>query len=527
MNHAKARGSTRCQPAAGASGRGGVLASLGLCLLAMATVAAPVFAAPDGGRTLQPLTAAVHIHSKASTGTLSIDELAQQAERLGVEAIILSDNLVLRYEYGLAPLRGVIRHTVRLPSVLEYGLERFLTEIREAQIRHPRVLLIPGVEVAPHYYWTGSLLDGTLTMHNSQKNLLVLGLMHPEDYLALPVAGNPSARHYGWESLANVLPGMLCVLAAWVWTGRRVRNTRAGAATVAATARSRGPAVVLAGLAAFLLLNAWPFSQDAFSLYQEGLGYRPYQALINAVTARGGVVLWSMPEARDYNQFSYGPLGTVTVTTEPYPEALLSTTGYTGFGGVYQDNRTVPTPRGIWDQAIARFLMGERTALPFAVGELAYHGPGHDRKELDQVLTILWVAERTQDGLLQALRAGRYYAIHQYRKEYSLRLERFRVECQDGARGAESGEVLHPKGSRDLVVRISVSATDHGAHPIKVTLVRSGEVVAHVESQTPFMSVVSDSNVPPEEWLAYRLVIKGEAELLSNPIFVGPTHDET
>ncbi|MGH7164915.1 MAG: PHP domain-containing protein [Nitrospiraceae bacterium] len=495
---------------------------LGLVLLGPAAVAGPVLTAAGAETNLQPLTAALHIHSKASTGTLSIDELAEQAERLGVEAVILSDNLVLRYEYGLPPLRGVIRYTVRLPSVLEYGLERFLAEIREAQARHPRVLLIPGVEVAPHYYWTGSLLDGTLTMHNAQKNLLVLGLARAEDYLALPVAGNPAARHYGWESLPNVLPGLLFVPAAWLWTCRRVRSTRVGMLTYCGTARYRGSAMVMAGTAALLLLNAWPFSQTAFSLYEEGLGYRPYQALIEAVTALGGVVVWSMPEARDFNQFSFGPLGAVTVTTEPYPEALLLTTGYTGFGGVYQDNRTVATPGGVWDQAIARFLMGERTTLPFAVGELAFHGPGHDRKELDQVLTILWVPERTQGGLLQALRAGRYYAIHQYRKEYGLRLDRFRVECQGGARGAESGEVLHLQGSRDLVVRISISATDHGTHPIKVTLVRSGQVVARFESQTPFVKAVADSGVPPGEWTAYRLEIKGEAELLSNPVFVGP-----
>ena len=522
MNQCETIRATWSLPAVSASARVVFVAWLGLCLLAMATVGDPAFAAPDAGSTLQPLIAAVHIHSRASTGSLSIDELAERAERLGVEAIIFSDNLVLRYEYGLAPLRGVLRHTVRLPSVFEYGLERFLTEIREAQIRHPHVLLIPGVEVAPHYYWTGSLLNGTLTMHNSQRNMLVLGLTHAEDYLALPVAGNPAARRYGWESAANLLPGVLFLPAAWLWVHRRVPSVPGGVLSPGGTARSRGPAVIMAGTAMLLLLNAWPFSQEAFSLYEDGLGYRPDQAVIDTVTARGGVVVWSMPEARDYNQFSFGPLGTVTVTTEPYPEALLSTTGYTGFGGVYQDNRKVPAPGGIWDQAITRFLNGQPTTLPFAVGELAFHGPGHDRKELDQVLTILWVPQRTQAGVLQALREGRSYAIHQYRQDYGLRLEEFRVECQDGTCGAGSGEVLHLRGTRDLVIRTAVSATDHGIHPIKVTLLRSGQVVARVDSQTPFVTAVTDSTVRSGDWAAYRLEIRGEAELLSNPVFVGP-----
>ena len=40
--------------------------------------------------------------------------------------------------------------------------------------------IVPGIEVAPYYYWTGSLWGRTLTMHNAQRNLLVLGLTSPE-----------------------------------------------------------------------------------------------------------------------------------------------------------------------------------------------------------------------------------------------------------------------------------------------------------------------------------------------------------
>ena len=74
---------------------------------------------------------------------------------------------------------------------------------------------------------------------------------------------------------------------------------------------------------------------------------------IEAVTARGGLVVWSMPEARDFHRYSFGPLVEVTVKTEPYADALMLTTGYHGFGGVYQDTRSATKPGGVWDQTLA------------------------------------------------------------------------------------------------------------------------------------------------------------------------------
>ena len=47
----------------------------------------------------RPLVTAIHVHSTASTGTLDLDALAERAEHLGIEALLLSENLALRYEY--------------------------------------------------------------------------------------------------------------------------------------------------------------------------------------------------------------------------------------------------------------------------------------------------------------------------------------------------------------------------------------------------------------------------------------------
>ena len=73
------------------------------CLKSLLTVLAlgltsSVFGAVEGGTGLRPLVAAFHVHSSVSTGGLSLDQLAEQAETLGLEAVILSDNFVLHYE---------------------------------------------------------------------------------------------------------------------------------------------------------------------------------------------------------------------------------------------------------------------------------------------------------------------------------------------------------------------------------------------------------------------------------------------
>src|SRR5512140_880738 len=47
------------------------------------------------------LLATVHVHSTASTGELTVEALAERAERLGLDVLMLTDNFSLRYEYGL------------------------------------------------------------------------------------------------------------------------------------------------------------------------------------------------------------------------------------------------------------------------------------------------------------------------------------------------------------------------------------------------------------------------------------------
>ena len=461
----------------------------------------------------QQLLATVHVHSTASTGELTVEALAERAELLGLDVLILTDNFSLRYEYGLWPLPGLLKRQIRFPSVLEYGIERYLDEIAEAQSRHPRLIILPGVEVAPYYYWTGSLVERTLTMHNAQRNLLVLGLTKPEDYRSLPVSGNSGSYTFDWRGAVNGAPMLLVIPAIWLWRPlRRGADQRSPRRTVAC---------ILIVLAVALIANAWPLSQPAFSSYDERLGYRPYQALIDDVRDKGGLVFWSMTEARDFHQYGAGPLGTVTIKTEPHPESLLQTTGYTGFGGLYQDGRTAIQPGELWDRLL-QLPSTEQRPVPVLIGELGFHGLSDAGKDLHRLVTALWVKERTIAGVLESLRSGHAYAVGEGDHHVQLRLDEFRVLCQGGTKSASVGDSLDPVGARDLMVRLSVTASDHGGHPVKVRLIRSGQVLAQWAGETPFDVDWPDTTVPTDERMIYRVEITGSGELLSNPIFVGP-----
>lgn len=492
--------------------------SLGACLLL--ALDHPATAAPLA-EDQQPLAVAIHVHSRASTGSLSLEDIAQRAEQLGLDAVIFTENLALRYEYGLSPFRGLLRYVREFPSLIDYGVERYLAELADVQSRHPGVILVPGIEAAPYSYWTGSPWSGDLTLHDSQKNLLVFGLKDPAQYRLLPANGNPASYQVTAESLMSLaLPPLLVTLAAVMGMRDRYAIRHGLADRMSRPRLFMIFCIAAVGLVLFRL--AWPIGQPPYPLYESGQGYRPYQQFIDAVRDSGGLVFWSMVEARDHTTHSFGSLGTVTVTTEPHPEALILTDRHSGFGGLYQEAHRAIQPGEVWDQAIELFLRGERAQPPVMLGEIAFHNLDHAGKDLHQVLSVVSVRSRTPDALLEAIRTGRHYAVERWKKEFALRLETFRVECDAGLRSAAMGEVLDPEGQRDLVIRASVLATDRQAHQITATVIRSGEPLARLSGTTPLNIAISDTTAPAGRWLAYRLLVEGGGELVSNPVFVGP-----
>src|SRR5207248_10729477 len=131
--------------------------------------------AAQAAQSYERLAAIVHVHSDLSTGDFPLEELTDMAERQGLGAVLLSENYLNRVEYSLPPFRALTRVTYESRSVRN-RLDEYFARVAQARAARPRVLIVPGVEVMPHYFWTGSPFSLALTLHDTQKNLLVWGL---------------------------------------------------------------------------------------------------------------------------------------------------------------------------------------------------------------------------------------------------------------------------------------------------------------------------------------------------------------
>jgi hypothetical protein len=473
--------------------------------------------AAAAGETLSPLPALLHAHTTFSTGDLPLERLVEEARARGVQAILLTENYLLRVEYGLWPFRAATRVVREEPSVLSGGVEGYLALVAEARRRFPEMVIVPGVEVIPRYRWTGSLLTGTLTNHDLQKNLLVFGLSDPEALRRLPSTGNPHLARRTPLALLEALPGLLVLPGLWLLA--RPRRLRRRVGPVIVTVRQRrwlgGTLLVLVG--ALALARAFPFAEDPWSPYRPEPDLGAHQALIDHVEARGGVTVWSFPEARDASDLSVLGL-TVRVRTEPHGDDLARTFRYTAFGGLYEDTTRIATPGGLWDYLLGKYLAGERTRPPWIVAESGFHG-FMGGKRLGGIQTVFLVAERNEAGILGSFKAGRMYALSRT-PALGLGLAAFAV--RQGAVEAGMGETLPAVPGRPLEVRVRLEASDGGGHPLRAILVRNGQVAQLWSGQTPFEAVHREP--APAEPSSYRLMVRGAVphQILTNPVFVRP-----
>jgi len=467
--------------------------------------------AAHAAQSYERLAAIVHVHSDLSSGEFPLEELTDMAERRGLGAVLLSENYLDRVEYSLPPFRALTRVTEESRSV--HGrLGEYFARVAQARAARPGVLILPGVEVMPHYFWTGSPFTLAMAVHGTQKNLLVWGLDRAA-LEGLPVIGNTSAGVVGLQSVLDALPGLLILPGVVLLARPRTRRRPLGRAVVIVRRRAWLPGLILVALGVTALARAWPFTQPLYPSWTDP-GSAPFQDLIDYVERRGGVSVWSLLEAADAGERAVGPVR-VSWATEPYPDDLLKTFGYTAFGAVYEETTRVERPGEGWDRLLGEYVTGERTRVPWALAEAAFHEHSAG-KSVGPIQTVFLVRERTDAGVLEALRAGRMYALQRGR-DTGLALTEF-VAAAGGA-SAISGETLRAAPGAALELTAAVETVEPRAADVRVTLVRNGSVIAAWNGSTPFRATHR------EAWdgrpVVFRLEARGGgARLLSNPIFV-------
>ena len=486
------------------TGGGALILALALGLAA----AAPAVA-------LERVRGVLHVHSDATSGDFDLQALVGLADQQGIGALLLAENHRLRVTYGLPPFRALTRLGYQARSVGD-APERYLAGVAEVRRRLPHVLLIPGVEVMPHYYWTGSPLAFDMTVHNLQKNILVFGVTDPAALRALPSAGHPPAGHYTLQSVADALPVLLVVPGVIALVRRRPVRRRLGrGAVIVVRRRAWVRGLLLGAVGVTALVRGWPFTVDTFSTSSDP-GIAPYQALIDRVEQLGGATVWSFPEARDVGEERVGPVR-VARLTEPHADDLLKSFRYTAFGAVYEDTSTFERPGDGWDRLLADYVRGERSRPAWAVAESGFHGLTAG-KQVGPLQTVFLVTERSEAGVLDALRRGRMYAVQRTR-ELGFDLAQLTVTAGGAAAGA--GETLQVPSGTPIELAVTVEASDGRAHDVRVVIVVNGRAVALERGATPLRAVyrTTTDGTP----LVLRMEARGSQQrVLSNPVFVRP-----
>ncbi|MEW6750747.1 MAG: hypothetical protein AB1505_07185 [Candidatus Latescibacterota bacterium] len=463
-----------------------------LCL-----VGAWTWALPAAGQALEPLVGVLHARSTASGGAETVEELAARAAAGGVDVLVLADSYHLSVEYGLPFLRRLVRFQRSLPSLqTPAALAAYLQEVERVDALYPRVVVLAGVELTPFYWWEAGLGRQAWDLGGLDRRLVVLGL-DAQEVAPLPVAGSAALRVWHWSSLLLLWP--LLGLA------------------YAVGARGRHPAWLCYGVGAasllFAIANA-PFTVPLWDGYSGDLGAAPHQHLLDRVQAAGGLASWTLPQEPPAVPLRI--LGhPVRLTGRPgSAEMVAQTRGYAAFAALAGEEERGVGAGQVWDQVLGQHLRGERETPVWAVGERGTL-PAGGEAPFGLVQTVLFVQERTAEGVLEALRSGRTYARRCAGP--LLVLEEFSVRAE--AQQAIWGGQVRSHGK--AVVRGRVGLAGGRGERVQVQLIRDGAVVLQRQGTPPLAVEHRQAGLKPGQGAWFRLVATSRTgRLLSNPICV-------
>jgi hypothetical protein len=468
---------------------------------------------------LKQYSAAIHVHSSFSNGEYEILELARFAKERNIDVLALTDSFLTSVTYGIWPFDRIglegINKRVRL-GVRDHGVDRYFEAVREAQRQFPDLVILPGVEVTPHYYWTGLPWTG-LKLYDFDHHFTIFGLTE-QQIANLPVIGNEKwgNTQRDWTLIAVPLAILLGGMLLLYWGTQDKIQIRQY--TIVRRHRHWATGTVLLLFSFLLLWNNYPFGKfgDPHSGRSDTV---PFQGVIDYVRNRGGIIYWSYPEAVYPNVIEGGG----TMVSEPHSEDLILTDGYHGFEGIYGNRISATRPGNVWDMVLMRYIDGWRRTAPRVITGIDFHyfkGPGGSWYDLNGGQTFFLMEEKSHPAVLDALRKGSGYATFQEPAE-ELRLYDFSVETFYGVKAFQGDEV---EGEAPVRVHIDLDwAQDPPANnqPFQLELIRNAEVVLKVKQFLPIEFTTTEELQSGRHYFRIRAAWPSKIyEVLSNPIFV-------
>jgi hypothetical protein len=443
------------------------------------------------------LPAAIHMSSDISDGKLSLEAIAAIASVNDIAVLIPTDRDSMSWEYGIGPLRNIFKKRVAGRSVFSYGIKKYLQRLDSLKKKYPGMIIIPGVESAPYYYWQGSIFNDDLVIRDWHKHMLVVGLAKPADLEYLPVLGNSKGFRQPFDVRSIFLAWPLALAAFGIWCVRR-RKPKIG--------------IVIFLISILFLINNFPFRYQKFDQYHGSMGVMPYQNLIDYANGRKGLTFWAHPEAA--NKDKSGP---VSIETDEHSDYLLKTRGYTGFAIFYEGFKRVGSIGGVWDRILLEYCKGNRKSPIWAIGGLSYDKTGSLESYMNDVRTVLLSRGSTAPDAMDALKNGRMYCLRG-KDAPSFVLDQFTVtdaEGNDKTMGEQSNVGNNP------IIRIEAHLLRGQDKSFTIQLIKDGALLRVFETVSPFAVSHVDSLASESPRSYYRVQITSrDLVVISNPIFV-------
>ncbi|OGX23091.1 MAG: hypothetical protein A3K54_04505 [Omnitrophica WOR_2 bacterium RBG_13_44_8] len=451
-----------------------------------------------------PYPGIIHIHSSVSEeGIYPPARLVSLARDKGIKILIFSDYFLRRWEYGLPPFSNILKIRREEKSVVTYGVRRYWEDFKKIKEEFPDMLILEGVELSPFYWWSGNPFKKNFSLRDWNINLLVVGLKKYQDYARLPVIGN----RYILPRLKDIPHLSVCLLLVIL-----------GISLLKKQRKIPGYIFTVAGILFFLHL--FPFSSSRYNLYYGNKKYRPYQDLIDYVREKGGLVFWSYPEIT--GQALGRRLAAINFYTLTYPESLVLTSGYTGFGV----NMLPGTPHnlilaeGQWDKVLTGYCAGKRSQPVWVIGEAECR----DERQVGPIQNIFFLPKFSEEYAYEALRKGRLYVRYYSGNQINVSLEDFRIQDSENiTRSAFMGDEIAIRGKPQL--RIKGNYTVKPLEDLRLEVIRNGKIIKSFvfKDEGVFdLEFQDDSPDVSSKKSYYRLnFFAGEKIILvTNPIFI-------
>lgn len=446
----------------------------------------------------------IDLRTDFSDGAHTLDYIIKLAKKRGFNVLFINDHDRKVLEYGIRPFQNILKKKVEEPSINKGGPENYLNMIKSAAKKYPEMILIPGAESAPFYYWKGSYFKRNLTVCDWERHLIIVGLERPKDYKELPILHNGFSTKYVLLSIPAWYFFLSIPLILAIYMIKRKKLIRKSG-------------IVILVFTLLILVTNHPFRSSPYDQYHGFQGISPYQLLIDYVNSRGGMVFWNHPETLS----GRGKIGPISKNTAPYPEVLTESKDYTGFAALCGERTTVTKPGNLWDKVIMEYCQGKRAEPAWGISSADFHKEGAAGARLGRYPTIFLVKDRTKIDILNAMKKGRMYAYVGNVEFPRLVLEDFSVSDSDASQKEIMGEEISLKGYPRVNIRISTAGEEKG-NTVTVRLIRYGILLETFTGETPLNVNYQDESFEPGKRMYYRLdaVDKKGRRLVSNPIFV-------